>query len=454
MNCAPTLPSNCKKSIIKTKCSAFSLGDVNTSDHLLIESYSAEPASLRIAVVTETFPPEVNGVAMTLGRIVNGLIQRGHGVQVVRPRQSREEGVAREGLDEVLSRGLPVPAYGELRFGLPSKSRLVKLWSECRPDIVHVVTEGPLGWSAVAAARKLHLPLTSSFHTNFHSYTQHYGIGLLKSPIESYLRKLHNRTQATMVPTHAMQESLEGRGYNNVRLVSRGVAIELFSPLNRSYVLRAQWGAAPTDLVVILVGRLAREKNVGLVVSAFRAIQAKVPRAKLVFVGDGPMRKQLEESCPDAHFAGIRQREDLAAHYASGDLFLFGSLTETFGNVVPEALASGLAVVSYASAAAQELITHQQNGVLVPAGDEFAFVSAAVALAQDGDKQMQLREMAPRSVAGLSWSAVCASFEVVLRDVIEQQGTAFVPAVRNNAGLGTLGPAQERLPHSHIATQA
>ncbi len=453
MNRGSRATSNCQKSIIKPTLCAFSLGPVNTSDPLLIESFSAAPASLRIAVVTETFPPEVNGVAMTLGRIVNGLIQRGHVVQVVRPRQSREVGVAREGLDEVLSRGMPVPAYGELRFGLPSKNRLVKLWSECRPDCVHVVTEGPLGWSAVAAARKLHLPLTSSFHTNFDSYTQHYGIGLFKSPIESYLRKLHNRTQATMVPTHAMQESLQRRGYQNVRLVSRGVAIELFQPQHRSSALRAEWGVLPEDPVVILVGRLAREKNVGLVVSAFRAIQAKVPRAKLVFVGDGPLRKQLEESCPDAHFAGVRQREELAMHYASGDLFLFPSLTETFGNVVPEALASGLAVLSYANAAAQELITHQQNGILVPAGDELAFVDAAVALAQDRAKQLQLRAMAPRSVAALSWSAVCASFEMVLRDVIEQHGTQFITATRGYAKSGLAGPAQERLAHPHIAAQ-
>jgi len=255
---------------------------VNTSDDLLIESFAARNASMRIAIVTETFPPEVNGVAMTLGRIVEGLLQRGHAIQVVRPRQARESTEARAGLDQVLSQGIPLPTYGELRFGLPSKSRLLKLWGERRPDLVHVVTEGPLGWSAVAAARKLHLPITSSFHTNFHSYTQHYGIGLLKSPIESYLRKLHNRTQATMVPTRAMVQELKGRGYQNVTLVSRGVAIELFKPGRRSQALRESWGALPDDPVVILVGRLAKEKNVGLVVSAFRAIQRGTPTAKLV----------------------------------------------------------------------------------------------------------------------------------------------------------------------------
>jgi glycosyltransferase involved in cell wall biosynthesis len=127
-----------------------------------------------------------------------------------------------------------------------------------------VATEGPLGWSAVAAARKLQLPLTSSFHTNFQSYTQHYGLSLLKAPIENYLRKLHNRTQTTMVPTRALMSDLQRRGYHNVKLLSRGVAAELFSPSRRSQSLRDQWGANADDLVVMLVGRLAKEKNVGL----------------------------------------------------------------------------------------------------------------------------------------------------------------------------------------------
>ena len=345
-----------------------------------------------------------------------------------------------------------MPTYGELRFGLPSKGRLVKLWTEQRPDIVHVVTEGPLGWSAVAAARKLHLPLTSSFHTNFHSYSQHYGMGLLKSPIESYLRKLHNRTQATMVPTRAMVQELERRGYDNVTLVSRGVAIEQFNPARRSQDLRASWGVQPSDPVVILVGRLAKEKNVQLVVAAFAAIQAQVPRAKRVFVGDGPLRGALEQACPGAIFAGVRKGEELAAYYASADLFLFPSLTETFGNVVPEALASGLAVLSYANAAAQELIVSNYNGVLIANGDEAAFVSAAVALALDTQQQQHLRKHAPQSVAFLAWAAVCESFEGVLREVLARHGQPFSATGRPRAASDLRLPAQERLAHPNLGS--
>ncbi len=407
-----------------------SLRGVNHPNELLIESFAERAPSLRIAVVTETFPPEVNGVAMTLGRIVDGLLQRGHAVQVVRPRQAKEGPLAtsRSGLDEVLSRGVPVPAYGELRFGLPSKNRLVKLWSEKRPDIVHVVTEGPLGWSAVAAARALHLPVTSSFHTNFHSYSQHYGIGLFKKTIEGYLRKLHNRTQATLVPTRAMVAELQERGYHNVGLMSRGVAIDQFSPAKRSAELRQSWGVADDGLVMVHVGRLAKEKNIALVIAAFRAIKARVPTASMVFVGDGPLRKQVQETCPDAIFAGVRKGEDLARHYASADLFLFPSLTETFGNVVPEAMASGLAVLSYAHAAAKELIVSGSNGVLVQGTVELDFVDAAVALATDPALVQQIRQAAAPSVAHLAWNAVYDGFVETLSGVLERHGRQFGPA--------------------------
>ena len=399
---------------------------MKNADDLLIQSFSERPTSLRIAIVTETFPPEVNGVAMTLGRIVEGLLQRGHAVQVVRPRQATElETVPRPGLDQVLSKGVPLPAYGELRFGLPAKNRLLKLWRENRPDIVHVATEGPLGWSAVAATRKLQLPVTSSFHTNFHSYSQHYGVGLLKSPIESYLRKLHNRTQATMAPTQAMVQELRSRGFDNVKLVARGVATSLFRPGRRSAALRAAWGASEQQLVVMLVGRLAKEKNVTLVVSAFQAILAKVPDAKLVLVGDGPLREALAQACPEAIFAGVQKGEALAAHYASADLFLFASLSETYGNVVPEALASGVPVVSYSHAAASELIVNDYNGLLVEPGDAHAFVQTAVALGTDPVRRERMRQAAAQSVSHLAWDAIYDGFLSVLNQVLERHGMPF-----------------------------
>ena len=392
-----------------------------TPDDILVESYTTPSRRLRIAIVTETFPPEVNGVAMTMGRIVNGLLQRGHSVQLIRPRQGLENNLhTPDGLDEVLCRGIQIPAYKDLRFGLPLKNRLSKIWLNNRPDIVHVVTEGPLGSSAVAAALKLQLPITSSFHTNFHSYSNHYGLGLLKTPIESYLRKLHNKTHATLVPTKALVHELQQRGFKNVSLLSRGVATDLFSPDKRSQALREKWGVNPEDTVLMFVSRLAKEKNVSLAIAAYRSIKEKIPKAKLVFVGDGPMRKQLEISCPDAIFSGVKKGEELAAHYASGDLFLFPSLTETFGNVIPEAIASGLAVLSYDKAAARELIINGKNGIVVTPGDELEFINAAVSLALDKHRLKSIRQAAAPSISHLSWDGIYSNFEETLINVIDR----------------------------------
>jgi len=409
---------------------------MNHTKELLVDYLAAQALSLRIAVVTETFPPEVNGVAMTLGRIVDGLVHRGHSIQLIRPRQALEDdALTLNGVEQILAPGVPLPTYADLRFGLPSKKRLTQLWSARRPDVVHVATEGPLGWSAVAAARKLHLPITSSFHTNFHSYSKHYGLSLLKTPIESYLRKLHNRTQATMVPTRALMLELQQRGFDNVTLLARGVASELFSPVKRSQALRQTWGANDTDLVVLLVGRLAKEKNVNLVIEAFRAIHTDNPSAKLVFVGDGPMRVALQAACPCAVFAGVRQGEDLAAHYASGDLFLFPSLTETYGNVVPEALSSGMAVVSYASAAAQELITSGVNGLLVPVDDAQQFISMAASVAKDQRLLTRLKIAAAPSVSHLRWDAIFDCFVGHLTHAMQSGSAGFMSSAERHLGL-------------------
>ncbi len=385
---------------------------------------------LRVALVTETYAPEINGVAMTLGKLVTGMQAKGHGVQVVRPLQDWELVMpADRNVDEVLVRGLPIPGYVDMRFGFPSGLKLRRLWQTERPDVVHVATEGPLGWSAVATARAMGLPVTSSFHTNFDSYSQHYRLGLFKSVIEAYLRYLHNRTQATLVPTQAMLQTLQGRGYLNLGLMPRGVALAQFSPARRSEALRRHWGAQPEGLVVLHVGRLAREKNVDTLLAAFEAIQQKNASAQLVLVGDGPLRVALEVRCPTAIFTGNLSGVELAEAYASADLFLFPSLTETYGNVVPEALASGLAVVSYDRASAAQIITHRHNGLLVPEPvqdslvhellDE-SFISMAATLAHDRNRLNALRLHAPASVAHLAWSNVIDAFETTLREVIER----------------------------------
>jgi len=359
---------------------------------------------LRIAVVTETYPPEVNGVAKSAARFIEGLRSRGHDVQVIRPRQSSADH------GEELMRGLSIPCYSNLKVGLPAKRALQRLWTFRRPDIVHIVTEGPLGWSALQAAAKLKLPVVSDFRTNFHSYSSHYGVGWLKKPILSYLRRFHNRTLCTIVPTAAMRGELAALGFQRLRVIARGIDTRLYDPARRDPRLRASWAAGPQDIVLLYVGRLAAEKNLAAVV----AVYDRTPGTKLVIVGDGPERASLQARMPNAVFTGVRTGTDLAAHYASGDLFLFPSLTETYGNVTLEAMASGLAVVAYDYAAAGELIESGVNGVVVLRGEGESFVSHAAALAAEPARLRELGEGARATCAEQSWERVVQQLESTL----------------------------------------
>lgn len=376
---------------------------------------ASAPHGLRVAVVTETYPPEVNGVAMTLGRLVDGLRRRGHAVSLVRPRQPGEPPpIADPDLDQLLLPGLPIPGYAGLRFGLPARGALIAEWSRRRPDIVHVVTEGPLGWSALGVARALNLPVSTGFHTNFDAYCAHYGVRWLSDAMTRYLRNLHNRADVTLVPTQSLARRLDAQGYRNLAVVARGVDTGLFRPDRRSTALREAWGLVPDELAVCCVGRMAAEKNLDLVLAAFAAIKRMRPDARLVFVGDGPLRRPLARRFPEHIFAGLRHGEDLATHYASADLFLFPSLTETFGNVTAEALASGLGVVAYDCAAAADLIRDGDNGCLAAVDDENAFIKAALFLATNTAELARLRRRAALAVAHLDWERIHDSFAAAL----------------------------------------
>lgn len=375
---------------------------------------------LTVALVTETYLPEVNGVAMTLGRLANGLAARGHRVRIVRPRQKHETtGRLTDG--QLLTPGLPIPRYPELRFGLPAGERLRAAWQEKRPDIVHIATEGPLGFSALAIARSLEIPVVSTFHTNFHAYSRHYGIGWLRRSIERYLRWFHNRTAATLVPTRELADELTRLGFRDVGILSRGVDTELFNPARRAEALRAAWGAGPEDPVCIVVGRLAPEKNLELACAAFAAVRTDHPQARMVCVGDGPLAEALARRHPEVHFSGVRRGEELAAHYASADLFLFPSLTETFGNVVSEALASGLPVVAFDHAAAGDLIGNGYNGLLVAPGDRTAFIAAACRLAAEHGRK-DWRVACAGSVHHLGWERIHDSYAAKLQSIVAAQG--------------------------------
>ena len=386
----------------------------------------ASPASAsyrRVAIVTETFPPEVNGVANTLHHLTQRL-SRDCQVQVVHPRQKGQLPKDQERLEHLLVTGCPIPGYNELRFGFPCLKTLLKSWRDKRPDAIYVATQGPLGWSAVKAARILGIPLTSGFHTNFHQYSKHYKLGWLSQLIGRYLAYFHQMTRHTLVPTEQTADALQSMGIKNTRVWSRGVDADLFNPAKRCTALRQQWGADATTPVFIYVGRLANEKNVYLALSAFERAKQQARHTRMVLVGGGPLTEKIKRKHPDVILAGVQKGDALAKHYASADIFLFPSLTDTFGNVVLEAMASGLGIVSFNEAAAKEHLIHDESALLALPGDSNQFCQHALSLAMRPSLLEKLRLNARQRAKVLDWQKLSQQF---LNIIIDQNASSPTP---------------------------
>jgi len=378
---------------------------------------------MRYAIVTETYPPEVNGVALTVQALELGLRRAGHDVDLVRPRQDID-GTSLEG--GLLVPGASLPRYPGLRFGLPAPIRLGRHWQANRPDAIYIATEGPLGWSALRCARRLGIPVASGFHTRFDEYLPDYGAAWLQAAALRWMRRFHNQADATLVPTRELQAFLASEGFERVRLLARAVDGRQFDPARRDRALRDEWGIDDNGFAALHVGRLAPEKNLGLAVKAFRRLQQIRPKARFVLVGDGPSRAKLAHDNPDFIFCGVQRGEALARHFASGDLFLFPSRSETFGNVTLESMASGVATVAFDYGAAREYLRNGHNGAAVQ--DNAQFLEAAVRLAGDDALRRALGGQAAIDMKRLQPQQVVAEFDALL------------------AGL-----ANARRPHAHHA---
>ncbi|MET0718206.1 MAG: glycosyltransferase family 1 protein [Pseudoxanthomonas sp.] len=364
---------------------------------------------MRYAIVTETYPPEINGVALTVQGLELGLRARGHQVQVIRPRQQGDVG---EVADTLLVRGAGLPRYPGLKFGFPATRSLSELWNVEAPDAIYVATEGPLGWSALRTARKLGIPAATGFHTRFDQYMRDYGMPFLESTALRWMRRFHNGGDATLVPTRELAEFLQSQGFRHVVRLARAVDAEQFAPDRRDPALRHSWGLDESGLAVIYLGRIAPEKNLDLAVRAFRELQRSRPDARFVWVGDGPARQKLAQEHPDFIFCGIQRGVEVGRHFASADLFLFPSHSETFGNTTLEAMASGVATVAFDYGAAREHVRHGVDGMAVE--NDADFISAAFELASDDALRRAMGERARQSMQRLHPEQVAADFDALL----------------------------------------
>jgi phosphatidylinositol alpha 1,6-mannosyltransferase len=363
----------------------------------------ADARGLRLAIFTDTFTPQVNGVARTLARLVQAVEARGGAVRVETVADPSAAADARvHGWPST-----PFWAYPQLRMAAPPKAEAIARLRRWRPTLVHAATPFGVGLAGRAAARALGVPFVTSYHTSFSEYLRHYGLSALDAVAWPFLRWFHNSGLRTLAPSRMVADKLEREAFRNVRVWSRGVDPLRFHPRFRSAEMRAAMGARPGDLVVAYVGRLAPEKGIHVALDGMRELMAGTDgRVRLAIAGDGPDEVRCRAMAPPGTwFAGSLSGEELSAFYASADVFVFPSTTETFGNVVLEAMASGLPVVAPDRGATLEL-ADASTAQLFRGGDARSLAAGVRGLLADAERRAELREAGLAVAAARSWSAV------------------------------------------------
>jgi phosphatidylinositol alpha 1,6-mannosyltransferase len=356
---------------------------------------------MRIAIISESFPPDVNGVANSVARVAEQLVARGHLPLVVAPEPGsvRRRVAGRHPYPVVRVPSVPAPRYRGFRLGLPTAA-LADAVTAHAPDVVHLASPFVVGARGAGLAARLRVPCVAVYQTDVPAYLRAYRLRAAEAAAWRWLRRIHNGAARTLAPSRAAAAALTAHGIERVWLWRRGVDTVRFGPEYRSARLRALLAPAG-ELIVGYVGRLATEKRVDLLAQTCR-----LPGVRVVVVGDGPARAGLTRALPGAVFLGERHGEQLARIYASLDLFVHTGPHETFGQTVQEALASGLPVVAPAAGGPMDLVAPGQTGALVPPGDGAAIAAAVAALAAEPDRRAAYGQAARVAVAGRGWGAV------------------------------------------------
>ena len=357
---------------------------------------------MRIAIITESFPPDVNGVAHCVVRVAENLVRKGHHPLVIAPESAR----ATQGADSQFPypvervKSVRLPGYPTFRLGLPGP-RTRRAIARHHTEVVHLASPVALGAWGSHVAKALDLPMVAVYQTDLPNYARAYRLGAVTEAFAwRWLRDIHNAAGRTLAPSSMTAADLHAHGMERVWLWGRGVDTERFHPARRDERLRAEI-APGGEVIAGYVGRLAIEKRVDLL-----AAVAALPGVRLAVTGGGPMEEELRQAIPSAVFLGERHGGDLARIYASLDFFVHTGPFETFGQTIQEAAASGLPVVAPAAGGPVDLVDEGVTGFLVPPGDGEALAAAAARLAADPALRATMSDAARRRVLGRSWSAL------------------------------------------------
>lgn len=360
---------------------------------------------MRIAVATDTYPPEVNGVSTVVSIMAQGVAARGHQVLVLCPDAPGADALpAARGVELVRRPSVPCPGYGALRLTWPWDAQVTQALRRFTPDVVHVVTEGPIGSQGRRYARAHGIPFVTSFHTDFPAYAERYLGAWAVQPTTTYLTRFHGPAAATQTPSYDTAGRLHAMGLAQAMVWGRSVDARFFHPGRRTERTRQELGVSNRQLV-LHVGRLAVEKDMNTLIEAFRRAKGLVGEtADFCIAGDGPEARRVRQALPFARHFGFLDRTRLAALYASADLFVFPSPTETCGLVALEAMASGLPVVGADAGGIPESVRPGLTGMLVPPGDVDGFVVAVLRLLRDAALRASMGSAAREMALTRDWA--------------------------------------------------
>ncbi|MFZ5944823.1 MAG: glycosyltransferase family 4 protein [Bacillota bacterium] len=380
---------------------------------------------MKVAYFTDTYLPQINGVTNTLSRLVSFLDKKGIENIVFAPAERDYQ--YQTTVDTSFS--VKFFLYPECRLSIPNPYRIGNLLSRFRPDLIHCITHFNMGLTGLKYSQNHRIPVVASYHTNFDQYLDFYNLPFMKNIFWEYTQWFHNQCLVNYAPSQDTIGVLQEKGIKNIELWSRGVDTELYNPGKRKEKLRQVWNASGKT-VLLYVGRLSPEKNLQLLINCYRMLQTRLGDSiHLVITGDGPLLHSLrQESIPNATFTGYKTGEELAEIYASADVFVFPSSTETFGNVVLEAMSCGLPVIGFAAGGVKESICDGVNGLLCNCRDLDGFVQANEKLIQEQGYRNLLSIGARQYALTQSWHNIFTSLLNSYQEVLEKNQLWSRPA--------------------------